>query len=115
MISLKKQKLALFVAGVISLKVGWEQWDTIKKLYSTLKTSPNVEEINGLLVEPGNVEELTEAQNSLLENGYNSKKLGEQALLDVKKYSWDTTAYSVFQVYQSMLSNVMKVKRASSY
>ena len=72
-------------------------------------------EINGLLVEPGNVEELTEALNSLLENGYDSKKIAKQALLDVRKYSWDATAYSVFKVYKSMLSNVMKVKSASSY
>jgi D-inositol-3-phosphate glycosyltransferase len=72
-------------------------------------------EINGLLVDPGNVEQLTDALNSLLENSYNSNKLAQQALLDAKQYSWDTTAYNVFQVYKSMLFNIMKVKRASSY
>jgi D-inositol-3-phosphate glycosyltransferase len=72
-------------------------------------------EINGLLVDPGNVEQLADALNSLLENSHTSKKIGQQAFLDVQKYSWDTTAYSVFKVYKSMLSNVMKVKRASSY
>ena len=74
-----------------------------------------INEINGLLFEPGNVEDLTKKINLFLNNESLSKQIAQQAFLDVSKYSWDTAASEVFKVYENLLTVSNKIQRASSY
>ncbi len=74
-----------------------------------------INEVNGILFEPGDVEDLTKKINLLLSNQSLSEQIARQAFLDVSKYSWDTATSQVFKVYESLLSVSNKIQRASSY
>ena len=74
-----------------------------------------VNEVNGILFEPSNVADLTDKINLILNNKSLRNQISKQAFLDVNKYSWDTTANQVFQVYENLLSVSNNIKTASSY
>lgn len=74
-----------------------------------------VDEVNGILFEPNNVTDLRDKINLILNNKLLRDQIAKQAFLDVNKYSWDTTANHVFQVYENLLSVSNKVQTASSY
>jgi D-inositol-3-phosphate glycosyltransferase len=100
--------------GLVSLESFATQKPVIASNVGGLASTIN-NEINGLLFEPGNVEDLTKKINLLMKNHFLSEKIAKQAFLDVNKYSWDTAASQVFKVYESLLAVSNKIQRASSY
>ena len=74
-----------------------------------------VNEVNGILFESSNVADLSDKINLILSDKLLRDQIAKQAFLDVNKYSWDTTANHVFQVYENLLSVSNKIKTASSY
>jgi D-inositol-3-phosphate glycosyltransferase len=70
---------------------------------------------NGFLVESENVDELSAKIEEVLNNINLSSKIGFQAYLDAKNYSWDHTAYSVFQVYKDSYKYFNNIKHVASY
>lgn len=57
---------------------------------------------NGLLVEPGNVKELSKTVNYLLKNKQLQKKLSKEALKTTKNMTWDKIADKTLEVYKSI-------------
>ena len=74
-----------------------------------------VNEVNGILFESSNVADLSDKINLILSDKLLRDQIAKQAFLDVNKYSWDTTANQVFQVYENLLSVSNNIKTASSY
>ena len=70
---------------------------------------------NGFLVESENIDELSLKIEEVLNNINLSSKIGFQAYLDAKNYSWDHTAHSVFQVYRDSYKYFNNIKHAASY
>jgi len=60
---------------------------------------------NGLLVEPGNIEELTKALEELIQNPRLREKLGQKGREMAKKYSGEKIANGIIDVYNSTLSD----------
>ena len=59
----------------------------------------------GILLEPGNSEELTRAMVHLLENPSDGRKLGRKALSEVtRKYPWDAFANQLDSTLKAVLS-----------
>ncbi len=70
-------------------------------------------EVNGILFEPGNIKDLTQKINLLLSDTFLNQKIANQAFMDVNKYSWDTAASQVCNVYSSLLTASKKIKVVS--
>jgi len=70
-------------------------------------------EVNGLLFEPGNIKDLTQKINLLLSDTFLNQKIVNRAFMDVNKYSWDTAASQVYNVYSSLLTASKKIKVVS--
>ncbi len=70
-------------------------------------------EVNGILFEPGNIKDLTQKINLLLSDTFLNQKIANQAFMDVNKYSWDTAASQVYNVYASLLTASKKIKVVS--
>lgn len=56
-------------------------------------------EINGILVPPGNQDKLTESILKVLKNSVFMKKLSRNAFKNIKKYSWETIAIETEKIY----------------
>tara|TARA_B100000700_G_scaffold309410_1_gene388465 strand:+ start:2738 stop:3988 length:1251 start_codon:yes stop_codon:yes gene_type:complete len=70
-------------------------------------------EVNGLLFEPGNIKDLTQKINLLLSDTFLNQKIVNRAFMDVNKYSWDTAASQVYNVYSILLTASKKIKVVS--
>ena len=70
-------------------------------------------EVNGLLFEPGNIKDLTQKINLLSSDTFLNQKIVNRAFMDVNKYSWDTAASQVYNVYSSLLTASKKIKVVS--
>ena len=61
-------------------------------------------EIGGLLIEPGNHEELARNILTLMEDEHLKKKLGKNARIKVEKnYTWERNARQIMAIYEEIL------------
>jgi glycosyltransferase involved in cell wall biosynthesis len=62
--------------------------------------------VNGILIQPGSVDELTNAICSLLSDSSLRKKMGDNARKTVlEKFNWDVNAIKTVEVYRDVLDN----------
>jgi glycosyltransferase involved in cell wall biosynthesis len=71
---------------------------------SNVTSLPEVAGDAALMVTPGNVEELTQALLSVLNDSLLSQKMIETGLEQVERFSWEQAARSTLEVYQKALA-----------
>jgi len=77
---------------------------------SNISSLPEVVGDAGILVNPGSVEEISDAMNSILLNNDLRNDLSERSLKRAKMFSWDITAKATLKVYEDVFREISRRK-----